>query len=96
MLISLDQSNPPEEPLSGPSSKKLKSQGSQRKRKYRHKVKCNICGTIVKSDHFNKHNDNKQWTWFIKRSGRGNTNYNSIYGTNVAYLYISVLSISFF
>ena len=24
MLISLDQSNPPEEPLSGPSSKKLK------------------------------------------------------------------------
>ena len=54
MLISLDQSNPPEETLSGPSSKKLKSQARQRKRKYRHKVKCNVCGTIVNSDHFNK------------------------------------------
>ena len=33
MLMSLDRSNPPGEPLSGPSSKKLKSQASQRKRK---------------------------------------------------------------
>ena len=66
MLMSLDQSNPPEEPLSGPSSKKLKSQASQHKRKYRHKVKCNVCGTIVNSDHFNKHNDNKH-------NGRGSS-----------------------